>query len=249
MPWLPAGSPVSGTGICGPDDKGCAAPSDITGKAEKFLEEILQFAQWKAGARREAPSKAMAQASCDDQELLRQLARGNETAFRTVYERYQGRLYRFALHMSGNAATAEESTQEVFMALIANTKGYDAAKGSLAAYLFGIARNVTRRAMQQSASDVPFTEDAESGQDEFALAGDLDVLEELSNGELLATLRQAVLALPEPYREAVVLCDLEEVSYQEAAALLQCSAGTVASRLHRARAMLKKKLSVQKCVK
>jgi RNA polymerase sigma-70 factor (ECF subfamily) len=219
----------------------------FSGKAGKILEEILQSAQWKVGA--EAPSKAMAQPSCEDQELLRQLARGNETAFRTVYERYQGRLYRFALHMSGNAATAEESTQEVFMALIANAKGYDAAKGSLAAYLFGIARNVTRRAMQDSASTVPMVDEDGTEQDEFAVAGDLDVLEELSNGELLATLRQAVLTLPEPYREAVVLCDLEEISYQEAAGLLECSPGTVASRLHRARAILKKKLSVQKCAK
>jgi len=190
----------------------------------------------------------MAQPSCDDQELLRQLARGNEAAFRTVYERYQGRIYRFALHMSGNGATAEETTQEVFMALIVKPKGYDPAKGSIANYLFGIARNVTRRTMQQPAADIPL-EDDDGGQDEFAVADDLDVLEELSNCELLAALRQAVLALPGPYREAVVLCDLEEMSYQEAAGLLECSPGTVASRLHRARAMLKKKLSVQKCAK
>lgn len=191
----------------------------------------------------------MAQPSCDDdQELLRQLARGNEAAFRTVYERYQGRIYRFALHMSGNAATAEETTQEVFMALIVKPKGYDRAKGSIAGYLFGIARNVTRRAMQQSAADIPLEDDG-TEQDEFAVADDLDVLDELSNGELLATLRQAVLALPQSYREAVVLCDLEELSYQEAAEMLECSPGTVASRLHRARAMLKKKLSVQKCAK
>jgi RNA polymerase sigma-70 factor (ECF subfamily) len=82
----------------------------------------------------------------------------------------------------------------------------------------------------------------------------MDVLEELTNGELLAALRQAVLSLPQQYREAVVLCDLEEISYQEAAVLLECAPGTVASRLNRARAMLKKKLSgrnssVEKCVK
>ncbi len=190
----------------------------------------------------------MAESICDDQELLRQLARGNEAAFRTVYERYQGRIYRFALHMSGNAATAEETTQEVFMALIVKPKGFDPARGSLAGYLFGIARNVARRAMLQSAADIPLEED-DAERDEFAVANDLDVLQELSNGELLAALRHAVLALPEPYREAVVLCDLEEMSYQDAAELLECSPGTVASRLHRARAMLKKKLSVQKCVK
>src|SRR5262245_887232 len=187
----------------------------------------------------------MAERLSDDQELLRQLAKGNEGAFRTLYERYQGRIYRFALHMSGNSATAEETTQEVFLALMGKPKGYDPAKGSLAGYLFGMARNITRRAIEETAADVPLEED-DAERDEFAVAGDLDVLEDLSNGELLSALRQAVLTLPEPYREVVVLCDLEELSYQEAAELLECSPGTVASRLNRARGLLKKKLRVQK---
>jgi RNA polymerase sigma-70 factor, ECF subfamily len=216
------------------------------------LEEILQSGQWKVGAET-ARSPAMAERLCDDQELLRQLAKGNEGAFRTLYERYQGRIYRFALHMSGNPAVAEETTQEVFLALMNRPKGYDPAKGSLAGYLFGTARNIGRRAMQETEADVPL-EDDDGGHDEFAVAGDMDVLEELTNGELLAALRQAVLSLPQQYREAVVLCDLEEISYQEAAVLLECAPGTVASRLNRARAMLKKKLSgrnssVEKCVK
>jgi RNA polymerase sigma-70 factor, ECF subfamily len=186
----------------------------------------------------------MAERLSDDQELLRQLAKGNEGAFRTVYERYQGRIYRFALHMSGNPAIGEETTQEVFLALMSKPKSYDPAKGSLAGYLFGMARNITRRAIEETAVDVPL-EDEDAQRDEFTVAGGLDVLEELSNGELLSALRQAVLTLPEPYREAVVLCDLEELSYQEAAGLLDCSPGTVASRLNRARALLKRKLSVQ----
>ncbi|HKF21899.1 MAG TPA: RNA polymerase sigma factor, partial [Candidatus Angelobacter sp.] len=186
----------------------------------------------------------MAERLSDDQELLRQLAKGNEDAFRTLYERYQGRIYRFALHMSGNPATGEETTQEVFLALMGKPKAYDPAKGSLAGYLFGMARNITRRAMRETADDISLDEETE--RDEFAVAGDLDVLEELTNGELLSALRQAVLTLPEPYREAVVLCDLEELSYQEAAELLECAPGTVASRLNRARSILKKKLSVQR---
>jgi hypothetical protein len=55
----------------------------------------------------------MAESPLEDQELLRQLRKGNETAFTALYERYQGPIYRFALHMSGNTATAEEVTQEV----------------------------------------------------------------------------------------------------------------------------------------
>jgi len=195
----------------------------------------------------------MADSPLEDQELLRQLRRGNEAAFTALYERYQGPIYRFALHMSGNTATAEEITQEVFMLLIENAKGYQADKGPLGNYLFGVARNLTRRVVQRSRLDLPIEEEwLDSGDSGFT--SDLDVLSELSNTEQIEFLRKAVLALPEQYREVVALCDLEEMSYADAGALLECSPGTVASRLHRARAMLKTKLlkirlSFQRCMK
>jgi RNA polymerase sigma-70 factor (ECF subfamily) len=212
------------------------------------MERFAQFEQWITGAAKVGPKRAMADTPVEDQELLRQLRKGNETAFTALYERYQGPVYRFALHMSGNTATAEEVTQEVFMLLIGNPKGYEAAKGSVAGYLFGIARNLTRRVLQRSRLDMPIEEEwLDTGDAGFT--SDLDVLSELSNTELLEFLRKAVLALPEQYREVVALCDLEEMSYADAAALLECSQGTVASRLHRARAMLRTKLSYQKCVK
>jgi RNA polymerase sigma-70 factor (ECF subfamily) len=190
----------------------------------------------------------MAQPPSDDLELLRQLAKGNEVAFESLYERYQGPIYRFVLHMSGNIAIAEEITQEVFMALIGSAKAYDPAKGTVAGYLFGIGRNLMRRSMQQTFHDVPFVE--ESMEDDAAgITDDIDLLEELSQTESLECLRKAVLALPEAYREVVVLCELEEMSYPEAAAVLKCSPGTIASRLHRAKAMLKTKLKGQGCVR
>jgi len=211
------------------------------------MERFVQFEQWITGARA-APSRTMAESPVEDQELLRQLRKGNETAFTTLYERYQGAIYRFALHMSGNAATAEEVTQEVFMLLIGNRNGYETEKGALGNYLFGVARNLTRRILQRSRLDLPIEEEwLDTGDAGFT--SDLDVLSELSNSEQLELLRKAVLALPEQYREVVALCDLEEMSYGDAAALLECSPGTVASRLHRARAMLKMKLSFQRCVK
>ena len=191
----------------------------------------------------------MAESPAADQELLRKLARGDEKAFLGLYERYQGPLYRFALHMSGNQATAEEVTQEVFMLLIRKPKGYEPEKGSVAGYLFGIARNLTRRTLQRSRLDLPIDEEGPDSAGELAFASDLDLLAELSNAELLESLRRAVLTLPEQYREVVALCDLEEMSYGDAATVLECSSGTVASRLHRARAMLKAKLSYQKCTK
>jgi RNA polymerase sigma-70 factor (ECF subfamily) len=134
------------------------------------------------------------------------------------------------------------------MLLIGNPKGYQGDKGPLGNYLFGMARNLTRRMIQKSRLDLPIEEEwLDSGESGFT--SDLDVLSELSNTEQLEFLRKAVLALPEQYREVVALCDLEEMSYADAGALLECSLGTVASRLHRARVMLKMKLSFQKCVK
>src|SRR5260370_40496770 len=119
------------------------------------MERFAQLEQWITGARA-APSRAMADSPVEDQELLRQLRKGNETAFTALYARYQGAIYRFALHMSGNNATAEEVTQEVFMLLIGNPKGYAVDKGPLGHYLFGVARNLTPSVVHRSRLDLPF---------------------------------------------------------------------------------------------
>jgi RNA polymerase sigma-70 factor, ECF subfamily len=193
---------------------------------------------WKTAIRTEAQD--------DDNELLRLIARGNEEAFGVLYERYQGPLYRFAWHMSGNTATAEEITQEVFMLLIRGPKRYDPEKGSLAGYLFGIARNLTRRAIERSRSSVPLSIESDEGSESVSAFDpkdeEHDILAEISQKQLVDFLRKSVLTLPEAYREVIGLCDLEQMSYTDAAVLLQCSPGTVASRLHRARAMLKSKM-------
>jgi RNA polymerase sigma-70 factor (ECF subfamily) len=184
----------------------------------------------------------------DDQELLRQLAKGNQAAFSAFYERYQGPIYRFAWHMSGNPAVAEEVTQEVFLQMIAKPGKYDPAKGSLAGYLFGIARNLMHRHMADAYLDVPL-EDELLDSDEAGLGVEPGLLSELDRREKVECLRKSVLALPAQYREALVLCDMEEMSYPEAAVLLGCPAGTVASRLHRARAMLRLRLKEMGCVR
>src|SRR4029077_7848542 len=74
-------------------------------------------------------------------------------------------------------------------------------------------------------------------------AGGEDLLDDLTRRETVEQVRRAVLSLPEAYREAVVLCDLENASYEDAAAALECPVGTVRSRLSRGRAMLAQKLA------
>ena len=190
----------------------------------------------------------MAKSLSVDQKLYRQLAKGREEAFSALYEQYQGPIFRFAWHMSGNSATAEDVTQEVFMLLIRNPRNYDPAKGSVAGYLFGIARNLTRRRLERSRLTEPLAEEWTEGS-EARFPSDIDLLGDLTRSELLLCLQKAILGLPEPYREVVVLCELQEMSYPDAAGVLQCPPGTVASRLHRARVMLKARLECQGCVK
>ena len=175
-----------------------------------------------------------------DENLVVALRSGKEEAFVALYGRRRGAIYRFSLHMTGSAALAEDITQEVFLTLIRDRCGYDPERGTLAGYLFGIARKLVLRHLSRNRA----LGDAEA-KDRKTLANSgacADPMVDLMRQEGIEELRRAVLALPKRYREVVVLCDLEEVDYLEAARLLNCPIGTVRSRLHRARALLLEKL-------
>ena len=176
----------------------------------------------------------------DEEELFIRSRSGDEEAFLALYRQRQGSIYRFALHMSGSAATAEDITQEVFLALIRDDCGYDPEKGPLAAYLFGIARNLLHRRLE---SDFGVWHGGGRSRHPAEPAVTADPLAAITKAEELRALRRAVRALPIRYREIVVLCELEELDYAAAADLLGCAVGTVRSRLHRARALLVKKLA------
>jgi RNA polymerase sigma-70 factor, ECF subfamily len=166
-----------------------------------------------------------------DEELYRLMRKGNQDAFAQLYERREPALYRFALHMSGSPAVAEEVSHEVFVQLMGPTTRFDETRGSLESFLFGIARNLIRVVRRQGpvaeAVDRPFHH---------------DILGELIGNESIAALHRTLRELPERYRDVVVLCDLEERSYEDVARLIGRPVGTVRSRLHRARALLSAKL-------
>jgi RNA polymerase sigma-70 factor, ECF subfamily len=205
----------------------------------------------------------------DDGLLLRRMMAGDEDAFTLLYHRKHPAIYRFALHMSGNCAVADDVTQEVFMTLIRDAKRFDPARGTLGGFLFGIARNHLRRRWELERNSVPLPETADeldamlsryssgrsngshhasangngngnghgSGVSPFPIHRD-----EFVSQENINRVRLAIATLPENYREVVVLCELDEMSYEDAAAALDCPVGTVRSRLHRARALLLEKL-------
>ena len=177
-----------------------------------------------------------------DGKLLRLMLAGDEEALATLYRRRQGNVYRFALQMSGSPALAEDVTQEVFMVLMRDGRNFDPARGSLNSFLLGVARNHVLRRLERDRFYVPMGEDSDQATAAEMLAAGDGPLDELSRSEMIESVRNAVLSLPARYREVVVLCDLQEMSYAETAEVLGCAIGTVRSRLHRARALLIEKL-------
>ena len=170
-----------------------------------------------------------------DSDLLQLIVGGDREAFAELYRRRQSNVYRFALQMSGAREVAEDVTQEVFMVLMRKAGNYDEQRGSVNAFLLGIARNHLLRRLKRERLLLPIDEAMNTTRGE-------EQLEELSRRETIKSVQKAVLSLPEHYREVVVLCELQEMSYVEAAAVLECAVGTVRSRLHRARTMLIQRL-------
>lgn len=177
-----------------------------------------------------------------DTDLLRRAREGDESAFVALYRRTQGPIFRFALQMSGSPTVAEDVTQEVFLALARDGSRFDPEKGSLQSYLFGMTRNIALKRFDRRATLVSIDEERDAGDGPDAMAATADPHRDLARSETIDIVRRAVLALPPHYREVVALCDLQEVSYEDAAAALECAVGTVRSRLHRGRAMLAERL-------
>jgi RNA polymerase sigma-70 factor (ECF subfamily) len=189
-----------------------------------------------------------------DDALVELLRRGDEEAFSSLYKQHQARLYRFAYHMSSSHSIAEETIQETFLTLIRQPERFDPARGSVSAFLFGIARNHVLRALERDRRFEPLEAEpaasngsngtGNSATHDPAFDGDdsPSTLARLERHERIEGVRRAVLSLPSVYREVVVLCDLEQRSYADAAARLECPVGTVRSRLNRARGLLLAKL-------
>ena len=168
-----------------------------------------------------------------DADLVNLSAAGDEEAFLILYRRHQGGVFRFAWHMSGKREIAEEVTQDVFIALLRGLRRYAAQRAPLEAYLLGVARNHVRRYLAKEAF---------ANADVANLESSARPPGENEEEQQLAALRAAILALPPRYREVIVLCDLQDCDYRQAAEQLGCALGTVRSRLHRARAILQAKL-------
>jgi RNA polymerase sigma-70 factor (ECF subfamily) len=174
-----------------------------------------------------------------DETLIVRIVSGDRDAFAALYRRHRADVYRFAMHISGSRPVAEDVTQDVFMAVIHDAGRYRPERAAVLLWLLGIARNHVRRALKQRPTVTLPDDESAAGR---TLVVEPDPLAGLARRQHVLALRRAVLELPVKYREVVVLCDLQELTYDDAATALGCAIGTVRSRLHRGRALLASRL-------
>jgi RNA polymerase sigma-70 factor (ECF subfamily) len=178
-----------------------------------------------------------------DAVLLTRALAGEEPAFLALYERLKAGLFRYAFYMTGSRTAAEEVTQEVFMMLLKEGRGYRETRGEVGAFAFGIARNLVRRIARRERAYEPLPENDARENLAATLIDEREPLAtRMARDQVMARVQTAIASLPDHYRQAVVLCDLCELSYEEAAQRLQCAVGTVRSRLNRAHHLLSQKL-------
>jgi RNA polymerase sigma-70 factor, ECF subfamily len=183
----------------------------------------------------------------NESELLRSLQNQNADAFMVLYDCFHRQVFRFLVHMTGSSAEAEELLQVVFASVWEGMnrgmfQRFDSDRGTLEGYLLGIARHAARRVIRRRGRIVSVDE-AEAAQSSLQLSEGGASMAAIESGLETQRLRIALTRLPLKFREAIVLCCLQDLSYEEAAVVMQCSTGTVGSRVNRGKALLRRLLT------
>ena len=179
----------------------------------------------------------------DEAELVTELQSGSEAAFDWLVTHYHGPVYNLILGMLGDVSDAADATQEVFLKSFRGIQGFRQGS-SLKTWLYRIAireaLNQKRWFKRHKRNETSIDAEPQEGQAPLEVQ-DLAAtpFEQLETREIQNAVQSALLQVPEVFRSAVILRDLEGMSYEEVAEILECNTGTVKSRILRGRRALK----------
>ena len=181
-----------------------------------------------------------------DRADMENLQAGHDTALNNLMERHATPIFHFLCRMTGNEDDANDLAQETFVRIFKSRDTFRAEQ-RFSTWLFTIAANLARNHFRWRARHPNVSLDAENPETKQSLGSTLPADSLAPNEETLAseraeTIRMAVKKLPEDLREAIVLCEWEEYSVAEAAAILETTPKAVESRLYRARQTLRERL-------
>jgi RNA polymerase sigma-70 factor (ECF subfamily) len=178
-----------------------------------------------------------------DAEILAEVAAGDIDAYGKIVGRYRGRLYNFVFRFVSDRETAEDIVQETFLRAFRKRKEYRAI-ANFSTWLFTIAGNLAKSELRRRKRWRFFSlhrdDDSETGIElpDETYRPDKVVESSLADDQI----HEAIAALPENYRQVILLRDVEGMAYQEIAEIVDCPVGTVKSRVNRARLKLQQRL-------
>lgn len=190
--------------------------------------------------------KKLELAELSDEDVMERCALGSEAAFSTLVQRYRTRIMNLVCRFISDRDRAEEISQEVFLRVYRNRERYRKS-GKFSTWIFTIAVNLTKneirsRVRHKGTFSLDALEEESGGQGlPFPDTNPLPDAD-LNAREIQQRVAEALRKLPARYREAVVLRDIEGLSYEEVGEILRIPGGTVRSRINRARLMLKERL-------
>jgi len=177
-----------------------------------------------------------------DEELLRQVAEGDHSSLRALYDRYKSRLMTYASYMLGDRAAAEDVVQETFLRVFRHAGRFDQGK-RCSTWIYSIAANLCRdelrRMVRRRNLTLPLLGDASEG---HAAGRMTSPLRGAAGREFTGRLREELSALSAEQREVIVLRYLDSMKYAEIAEIAGCPLGTVQSRLHAGLKILRERL-------
>ena len=183
----------------------------------------------------------------DESALIESLRRCEPDSFTRLFEAFSDRIYRLAVRFLNDPAEAEEIVQDTFLTICEKIDSFEG-RSKLGTWIYRIAANHALMRLRSRKRVGPSLDDESSDDDEAIMPGLLNDWSQApesitANAESIAEMERAIAALPDALRTAFILRDLEELSTEEAAETLGISPGALKVRLHRARLLLREKLS------
>ncbi len=173
----------------------------------------------------------------DDRRLIAEYLAGSHAAFRALFDLHNPHLYAFAYHLSSSVEDAEDLCQSAWIEAIRSLDTFKGT-GTFKAWLHGILLNLYRAGRRKRRLGI-----TELDADRMAAPAAADPAAVVARIETLSEIRAALDSLSPPHREVLILHEFQGLKYREIAQILNCSIGTVKSRLHYSLSALREKLS------
>jgi len=181
-----------------------------------------------------------------EKELIELLKKGDRDAFNVLIEQYQSKVINIAYGLLSDREDALDASQEVFVKIFRSIEGFKE-NSSLSTWIYRITANICKdylRKRMRTAKTVSIDNTDDEDNEIYTLPDTGDTPEQAAEKtEIRREISEAIKSMSDDYKKVIILCDIEGLSYDDAAKILKCPTGTVKSRLNRARQNLRKKIT------